>query len=1086
MRFCKSAVSVLLLLLVVLTSSMLAQQTSGNLTGVVYDPTGATVPNATVVAMNQATNVSSSAVSTSSGEYRISNLPPGTYNLNVTSAGFAAAQVKGVNVPLNQTVTTNVTLVLNSSATTVEVVASSATIDTTTAQIQNTFESKQAADLPSTSTGAGVLNLSLLSAGVSTSGTVGAGTGPSVGGQRPRNNNFTLEGVDNNNKSVTGPLVTVPNDDVAEFTLLQNQFSPEYGHSTGGQFNTVVKSGTNEFHGMLYEYARNRNFNAIDNILALQGVTSNPRYDNNRLGANFGGPILRNKLFFFTSFEYNPIGQNATPGLLYAPTAAGYSALNAIPGLSANNLKVLQQYLGTAPSAAAPATLPNSAYPLVGGVSIQSGILPVVAPNFSNNYYGVSGVDYTISDKDQLRGRFIYNKTDNIDTNAALPVFYTTTPFRYYLVNLSEYHNFSPSTTNEFRLGFNRYNNTTGAGSATFPGLDAFPNLTIDEYQVNVGPDPNAPQGTIINTYQLTDNLTYIRGAHTFQVGFNGERFISPQTFTQRVRGDYEWSTLENYLTDQVPDVFGERSAGNVLYDGNQWELGAYVNDQWKVKPNFTLNLGVRWEEQTPPTAASLQSMNAEANVPGLITFNNPTYQQFNFAPRVGFAYSPGTSGKTSFRGGFGESYDTLFDNLDILSLPPQVQQTNDVENLNLTAPFLGKGGLPGSPASLTPQVARNLTGGYIPNQIQPRAFTWNVEVQHVFANDYTLKVGYVGTRGLNLPVQDRINIAAPVTATNSLPTFLSMPSAAVLNSLPLTLKQLQGESHYLPQFGAAGFTSNVTAYEPVGNSIYHALELQLNKRLSKGVQFIAAYTWSHNIDDSTAEVFSTYTTPRRAQDFQNLQAERSDSALDHRQRATLSVVYDFPYFRQSNWFLKTIIGNWEIAPIYTYQSGNWATVQSTVDSNLNGDSAGDRVIVNPNGQDGVGSGVTALKNAAGATVGYLATNPNARYIQAQLGAFPNAGRNTLQLPPIDDIDATAVKRIAIRERYHLEFQAQALNVFNHPQYVGGYLNDVTSIGYTGNDIRQFLNPASSSFNRPSTVFGSNPRSMIFVAKFIF
>jgi hypothetical protein len=203
----------------------------------------------------------------------------------------------------------------------------------------------------------------------------GVGRGPSIGGQRPYNNNFTIEGVDNNNKSVTGPLAIVPNDSVAEFTLLQNQFSAEFGHSSGGQFNTVVKSGTNQLHGSLYKYFQNRNLNAVDQQNALSGIYTNPRYDLNRLGATIGGPILKNKLFYFGNFEYNPTGQSATVGGgISTPTAAGYSALAAIPGISQTNLSVLQQY-------ATPAPVANGTIQ-VGNQSIPTGILPLASPNY--------------------------------------------------------------------------------------------------------------------------------------------------------------------------------------------------------------------------------------------------------------------------------------------------------------------------------------------------------------------------------------------------------------------------------------------------------------------------------------------------------------------------------------------------------------------------------------------------------------------------------------------------------------------------------------------------------------------------------
>ena len=325
------------------------QAISGDLTGSVLDPTGAGIPNAKVDAVNTATGVTSSTVTNTAGEYRLSNLPAGTYNINVNAAGFAAGQLRNVRVNLNQIATANVSLAVGQTTTTVEVVEAPAVIDTTTAQVQNTFEAKQAEDLPITSTGSGIYNLSLLSAGVASSGGVGVGSGPSVGGQRPRNNNFTIEGVDNNNKGITGPLVQLPNDSVAQFTLLQNQFLPEYGHSSGGQFNTIVKGGTNDLHGRLYEYNQNRNYNAIDQSFARQTPAGqpviNPRYDNNRLGGAIGGPIRKNKWFYFADFEWNPIGRASSPaGQVFAPTAQGYSLLAADPRVSKTNLSVLQQY----------------------------------------------------------------------------------------------------------------------------------------------------------------------------------------------------------------------------------------------------------------------------------------------------------------------------------------------------------------------------------------------------------------------------------------------------------------------------------------------------------------------------------------------------------------------------------------------------------------------------------------------------------------------------------------------------------------------------------------------------------------------
>jgi len=296
------------------------------------------------------------------------------------------------------------------------------------------------------------------------------------------------------------------------------------------------------------------------------------------------------------------------------------------------------------------------------------------------------------------------------------------------------------------------------------------------------------------------------------------------------------------------------------------------------------------------------------------------------------------------------------------------------------------------------------------------------------------------------------------------------------------------GFGRFLPQYLNAGFQTNIVGFMPMGASTYHGLALQVNRRFSNGLQFVGSYTYSHNIDNSTAEVFSTVTSPRRVQDFQNLNAERSSSALDHRNRFTMATVYDVPFFKTGkNWFLKNIVGNWEIDPVYTYETGTLATPQSGVDANLNGDSAGDRTVINPAGTANVGSGVKNLTNSKGLVVAYLALNPNARYIQAQKGALATGGRQTEHLMPIDNIDFSLLKRFNVwGEHKKLEFGARFSNLFNHPQWSGSRINDVASIGYTGADVTNFMRPQNTSFYRPDQVFSSNPRTIQLSAKFIF
>jgi hypothetical protein len=1078
-----------------------AQSISGDLSGTIYDASGAIVPNAAVMVKNDATGVESSANSAATGEYHLSNLPPGTYTVTVTAKGFTKAELRGVAVTLNKITTANVKLDVGSNVEIVEVTAAAAGIDTTTASVQTSFATASLADLPSASGGSGVINLSLLNAGVGTSGAVGAGVGPSVGGQRPRANNFTIEGIDNNSGSVTGPLVTLPNDAVGEFTVQQNQISPEFGHSSGGQFNQVVKSGGNEFHGTAYEYLQNRNLDAADNLSAVNGDELHPRYDNNRFGGSVGGPIKKNKIFFYGLYEYNPQGFSSTPGALYAPTANGWTTLGGIAGISQSNMTQLKTYLGTAPTAVSAASV--GGYPLVGAgneslgwtpaqaaaaKSIEVGQISFNAPSFANSESGVGALDVNISEKDSLRARFILNRYGAIDTAASLPVFFTTTPNNNYLATFSEFHIFSPALTNEFRLGYNRNSNAYPVGNQKWPGLDEFPNINVFELNAQIGPDPNAPQSGTQNQYELADNVSWTRGTHSLKFGFDGNKQISPQSFTQRSRGDYEWNYLSDYLFDYNPDSLAERTLGGAEYYGDRIYTGFFVNDSWKATQHLTVNVGVRYEYQTVPHSEQEQTVNAVASVPGVIVFQDPTAMKNAWMPRVGLAYSPGTSGKTSIRAGFGRSFDVLFDNFGLLTLPPEDNHTVDVPGLNKQG-FLAGGGIPPSASSgaLSAADARSESSGYVPNQLRPESLQWNIGIQHVFHENYTFESRYLGTRGIHLPVQAQLDRIPAVNASNALPIYSTAPSQATLNGLTSTLAKLTAIPSLDPAFSAAGFGSTITSYQPWGNSTYHGWANQLTRRFSNGLQFMAAYTFSHNIDDSTAEVFSTYTTPRRPQNIRDLSADRASSALDHRHRFTYQVLYNTPWYKNStNWALKNLVGNWEVAPIYTYQIGTWYTVQSGVDSNLNGDSGGDRGAVNASGNPAIGSGTTALLNSSGQTVAYLINNSAAGYVTTPKGALSTAGRNTMRMHPINNFDATIAKNLAISEKYKLQFSGRFYNFFNHPQYVGGYISDVAPLGFTGTAVHNFTIPGQSLFNQDSQVFSSNPRSITISAKFIF
>jgi hypothetical protein len=1103
-----------------------SQVITGDLVGTVLDKSGATVPNAKIVAINAETGLRHETTASSLGEYRISNLPVGNYSISATATNFATTTINGFHVELNKASNLPITLEVTSATMSIEVTGGAATVDTTSTTIDNTFEQKQLADLPNTGIGLGILNLSLMGAGVANAGALGSGSGPSIGGQRPRNNNFTVEGLDNNSKSVTGPLVPIPNDSVAEFTVLQNDYSVEFGHSSGGQLNFVLRSGTNTFHGLGYIYNQNRNFNAIDQSTTNSGFTSNQRFDSNRFGGNIGGPILKNKLFFFGSAQYNPVGQAAVPlSPICTPTANGYATLTALDSankISHNNLAEFQRYMPTGPAVTAstacqsvpnydpknPTTTSNTT---VAGAPVEVSTLPLAGANYNNALTWMTKIDYDISSKDRLNGAFMYNNYFYLDyTNATFPAFFLSQPGNVNrLITINEYHTFNTEMSNEFRFGYNRSYNALNAGNFKFAGLDSYPTLVFyDLNGVQLGPDNLAPQFTYQNVYQGNDAFTWVKGRHTMKFGFEGRKYISPQSFTQRARGDYEYNTLDLYMQDYTPDYLAERSLGDPVYYGDQVALYWFAMDSWRIRPNITLNYGVRYEYTTIPYGERSQKLNDAASVPGLVSFAEPKAPKNNWGPGVGIVYSPGSSGTTAIRAGGRIAYDVLYDNIGILSLPPQLSGTVDCLFANPPVAqgslcpvasnakgFLAGGGIPTSSGIVTyPDIAsqRAATANQVfVNQLSPKAITWSLGVQHQFAKDFTAEVRYVGTVGIHLNVQERINRQPRINDKVFLPTFIQKPTQAELDALPYTKAGIAAGAYgngngYVPAYYNAGFNStNLVSFRPDGHSTYNGLATQLTKHMSNGLQFVAAYTFSKTIDNSTADFFSTYLTPRRTQDFQNLPADRSNSALDHRHRFTLALIYDVPFYKHSDsWMKRNVLGNWQISPIYTYQTGEWMTVQSAIDANGNGDTAGDRSIFNPTGVSGTGSGVTALLNSSGGTVAYLVKNPNAQYFALGTYARATAGRNTLPGRSINDVDLSLLKRLTFGERYNLEMSMSAYNAFNHPQFVPGSLNDVNSYSYT--TTRDFLTPSNGNFNNVESYFASNARTLQLGLKFIF
>jgi len=1149
-RLIEATVTIIILMCAM---SVEAQVTTGTVRGEVKDQTGAVIPGATVTITDPNTKISQTAQSGSQGEYQFNKLLVGTYTITVeppSGSNFSKLTLSDVRVKLNEV--TDVPTVLHPGETTASVTVSAGgaeLVDTTTLNLSKDFSARQVVDLAQTGNVAGannggIYNLALISPNVVSSGGVGLGTGGSVGGQRPRDNDFIVDGIDNNDKTVSGPQIYISPESVAEFNILTNQASAEFARSTGGQFITVTKSGGNDFHGTVFEFFRNKKLDALDNLQKLAGTTrdTNPRFDQNRYGFNIGGPLYlprfgeggrrtygwsgRNRLFFFFQFEQTGLGQAASPGNVSAPTAQGFAMLQGLSGISATNLAALRQFVPVAAANNA-GTIPvcavsrNAAGDCPSGseLAVPIGNISFAAPNFQNQRNMVFNLDFNQSANTEHHSRFIFNRLRTIDNAATFPEFFAPIPTDGRLFSYTLIHNFSPKFSNETRLAYRRYVQHIPVPDISYPGLDQFPNIDLDDLGLSIGPDGNAPQFTIENSYQVVDQATYSLGRHAFKFGVDWRDIISPQSFVQRQRGEYEYPNIDLFLRDVQPS-FGERTVGASPYYGNQHLLYGFVQDDWKVRPRLTLNLGLNYVYQQVPFTARLQTINAISSVPGLITFDEPKAQKKNFAPRVGIAYAPdfqtgmlhrifGTQEQTSIRASFAMAYDTIVDNLYILSLAPQFNQTIDVgtnfPGTPLVTPnFLANGGIPPNvlPGATTdPAAARAATSAWIPDQQVPYSLSWGLTLQREFHRNYALEIRYLGSRGIHLPTQNRINIQDRVfdAPGGFLPTFFSTPSQATIDSLGTSLADIQGRSNILPAYLNAGFTSPIVGFLSNGNSTYHAGSASLTRRFSDGFLLSAAYTWSHLIDDSTAEVFSTVLSPRRVQDFQNMTAEKADSALDRRQRFVVSTLYDLPFFaKSSNHFARTFLGGISMAGTLTFETGEQATVLSGIDANLNGDPAPDRAIINPSGTANVSSLVTPLLQTCTAfnsdgtcatpdaqrIVGYVATNPNAQYIQAGLGALSNAGRNTLHLPPIQNLDFSIFKNFAFGETRKIQLRADFYNAFNHPQYVPGSIDGVEPIATTG--VSQINTVGQTDFDVPSHVFTSHPRVIQLALRFDF
>jgi len=1108
------SLSVLVLLLSAGIPLGFAQRVDGSLGGVVTDTTRATVTGAEVKALDEATGATFNTVTSSVGTYLFPNLLVGRYTVVVRQQGFKRFELKNVQVQANQVAEANATLEVGDITIAITVVGGGELISTASSQVGGSVERQAVLQLPNPVIGGSPLNLALTFPHVSSQAGGVLGEGGSVGGARPRQNSFTIDGVDNNDVSVTGSLQPVIQDSVAEFNLLTNQFNAEFGHSTAGQFNIITKSGTNELHGSAFYYGQTRNLNANDNLVnnaINRGVIAGkPRFDHNRVGGILGGPIRKNKFFLFGAYEFQNLGRAATGVTILAPTQSGMTALNA---LAANGeVRNLLAQMPVAPFATRSV--------VVNAQTVPIGPFQAFAPDYLNrNDYQINA-DANLGSH-QLRGRWLSDRYRAPNVNLALPLPQFAGIFSQdsRKIAFTDVWTLSPRLVNDFRSSYSRFVQALSV-PAQFAG---FPNVGIDELGMSYGPELSSPQGRWQNVYQWMDTLHYSSGRHQFMAGAEFRRWIAPQDFLQRSRGEWDYANLSELINDLIPSGLNGalRGAGSGFFAGNQSAIYWFLQDDFKATSNLTLNLGVRYEYMTNPRDADLQVLNSVASAPGVFEFRKPKEDKNNFGPRFGFAYAPqfnggllkrlfGERGKSSIRGGFGLGYDVNFQNLFVTRMPPQLQtlQTPAVTCADPRAPswcvskkgFLTGGGLLRVNVPPTTQKdARSATQSLIVDQLAPKTMTWSLGLQRELAPDWSLELRYMGARGLFLPIQARLN-AMTVFEKNPglvLPTYFNRSDVPV--TIPLTAPT---RAAFLAardlRYSSLGFDGGyVTAYQPIGNSIYHAASIDLNRRFTQGLYARANYTWSRTIDDSTNEFSSSLVNPRRPQDPFNMRNERGLSTLDQPHKFILAWLYEIPEPAKDHFLSKHLLGGWQINGTYLAESGQPVTALSGVDANGDLDSAPDRAIINPRATSSTGTGVdfVARDPVSGATsisatspgnsrvVGYVAKDPNARFVVAQAGTISTAGRNTIRTPGHNNWNLAFIKNTYIAENKHLQFRIEMFNAFNHRQYALGsgsyqqFVNNALSTSYANVSSLNFLNAAQ---------FSGGSRIIQYGLKFIF
>lgn len=1046
-----------------LSTSAYAQLTRGAITGTVRDQSGAIVAGAEVKVTNIQTSVTRDAVTDEDGFYRVGALDPGTYTVVIQKTGFSRAENRAVVVTTSQETTFDAELKPGSVTESVDITsdAEAVTLNKTNGTIAATFGERQVEELP-LGAGRNVNNLALLSPNVFSAP---GSTGISANGQRARNNNFTIDGSDNNDISVTIPTVGVVPEGISEFQIQTNPYSAESGRNTGASINVLTKSGTNEFHGDLFEYYRGSDLNALTNVQKRQGVTEPPRFVRNQFGFAVGGPVYfmnvgddgpsiydgRNKTFFFYLFQRDPQRTGALTGAtIRIPTPAGFAALNNVPLRAASGTTpaqslasrqaVLQQLGFLQQIYAQNPTFTNLVNITANGVPIQTGQTSIGIAQPSDTDIHTFRLDQKFSDSDNFTGRYILNKSNqtNVISNLNFGNLFSGDQLLIdHNLALSETHIFNPNLINEFRFSFIRRN-------LDFPENDGTTPTTTIGGLVTFGGANNFPQSRISNFYQFSNTLTYVFGKHTFKAGADLRRNIMNNFSGFDIKGTFGFSSLQEYLNNNAATFTQAFSAAN--FNAKQWQQFYFAQDDWRVTQSLTLNLGFRYETANVPFGffgTDDPAQNA-ALVPTPVKRDNN-----NFAPIFGFAYSPrfedglmGTlfgDGLTVIRGGYRTAYDVLFFNILTVNAGNFPITTSVTQNSVFDVfPIL-------APPSTSPTF--NPLATFVnspPDMENPESYLYSLSVQREIAKSFVFEAGYTGSRSINQINQLQANPAILTAAQ-----IATVRTTLNANSIPTAQQR-----RIYPNLGQRVLIAGTA------QSTYNAGYVSLNRRFGNGLTFGMAYTRSKlmsNNDESLGVAAITGGSPQIPQDFTNYTPEKSLSAFDRKHRFVAHYLYEVPLpgFLERNFITKSLFGGFQLSGITQYQSGQPFTILTGVDSNGNGQ-GGDRPNFVPGGTF-IPDPVTGnLRTFTAPLIGgafFVPLGTNGLPLANSLGNG-NLGRNTLRAPGFWNTDLSVLKRFVLpwggEENHRLILRADFLNAFNQDNY-GIPVNSMNSVDFGKN-----------------------------------